>query len=226
MSSLKNSVSTQSQDDDLRLFRELLLRESEFAAREGIQAVPFESQDVPHFQRLSSEKRQEAIRQISETLAVYEEMVEENLSLRDNSQLLWRCMRRLKLTPQGDLFDKLTDEDIIVIFGADQKQIFRNLEFLRVSVLTLEELYTTEWYRYTRRDPRVAMQILELAGDLVSGKKTGTFDPGIEEHVIEQLGSSLGPSKLRLKINYVSTVTSAGKVAGIVVIERGWLVEE
>jgi hypothetical protein len=75
---------------------------------------------------------------------------------------------------------------------------------------------------HTRRDPRIAMQILEIAGDLMRGKKTGTFDPGIEEHVIEQLGSSLGPSKLRIKIDYVSTVTSEGKVAGIVVVERAW----
>jgi hypothetical protein len=226
MGNLRSHTSVQSQDDDLRLFRELLRRESEFAAREGIQVIPFESEDVPHFRRLSSEKQQEAIRQISETLAVYEEMVEESLSLRDNSQLLWRCMRRLKLVPQGDLFDKLSNEDVIVIFAPDQRQIFRNLEFLKLSILTLEELYTTEWYRYTRREDRIAGQILEVASYLLSGRKNGTFDPGIEEHTLEQMGSSLGPSKIRVKINYLSPAHTAGKITGIVVLERAWVIKD
>jgi hypothetical protein len=58
-----------------------------------------------------------------------------------------------------------------------------------------------------------------------SFKRTGTFDPDIEEHEIEQLGSQ-GSSKLRIKINSVAPITSDGKVVGIIVVERGWPVDE
>jgi hypothetical protein len=221
----RHQISAQTEDETLELFRTLLRQQCALVAREGITLVPFESEGIPHFRRLSIERRQEVLHQVSETVAVYDELLTESLSLRDNSQLLWRCLRRLKLVPSGDLFDKLTNEDIIVIFAPDQRQIFRNLEFLRHSILTLEELYTTEWYRYTRRDPGITQKIRELAADLSTGKKIGTFDPGIEEHVIEQVGSN-GPAKLRIKINYVSPVTSDGKIAGIVVVERGWPVED
>jgi hypothetical protein len=221
----RHQNSAQTEDESLELFRRLLRQECALVAREGITVLPFESEDIPHFRRLTSERQQEVIHQVSETVSVYDELLAESLSLRDNSQLLWRCLRRLKLIPSSDLFDKLTDEDIIVIFAPDQRQIFRNLEFLRHSILTLEELYTTEWYRYTRRDASITQKIRELATDLSTGKKTGTFDPGIEEHVIEQVGSN-GPAKLRIKINYVSPVTAAGKIEGIVVLERGWSVED
>jgi hypothetical protein len=72
----------------------------------------------------------------------------------------------------------------------------------------------------------IAGQIFEVASYLLSGRKNGTFDPGIEEHTLEQMGSSLGPSKIRVKINYLSPAHTAGKITGIVVLERAWVIKD
>lgn len=217
--------SVKSEVDSLELFRQLTRRKAELIAAEGIRAVPYLSEDLPHFSKLTPEKQKEALHQLSETVAVYEEIRAEGLSLCDNPTLLWRSLSRLKLVPCGDVFDKITKEHLVVIFGLDQRQIFRNLEFLRFSILTLEELYSTEWFRYTRRDSRVTEQLRILTHDIIWGKKSGTFDPEIEEHVIEQVGTAPGPVKLGLKIDYVSTLTADGQLAGIVAIERAWPIE-
>jgi hypothetical protein len=213
------------QPDFLDTFRRLSKRHCELVAKEGIQVLPFHDESLFFFGKLSPEKQQQVIHQLSETLSVYEAMRSESISLRDNPQLIWRSMSRSKLTPPGDLFDKITDQDIVVIFAPDQRQLFRNLEFLRHSILTLEELYATEWYRYTQRDPGIVQKLRRLADDIHSGRRTGTFDPEIEEHEIEQLGCQ-GTSKLRIKISTVAPITSDGKVRGIIVVERGWPLDE
>jgi hypothetical protein len=219
------SLNLQSSFDVLDAFRQLSKRHCELVAKEGIQILPFHDERLTFFSKLSSGKQLQVIEQLSETVSIYEAMRSESVSLRDNPQLIWRSMSRSGLTPPGDLFDKITDEDIVVIFAPDQRQLFRNLEFLRHSILTLEELCATEWYRYTKRDPRIVQQLRKLTEDITSGRKTGTFDPEVEEHEIEQLGSQ-GSSKLRIKISRVAPITSDGKVMGIIVVERGWPVDE
>jgi hypothetical protein len=222
---LKRKISQNSALGLSEQFRRLSLRMCELVAHEGIEILPYQSEELSHFNELSVDRQQIVIHQLFDTVSVYEEMSLESVSLRDNPQLIWRSMSRSGLTPPRDIFDKITSEDIVVIFAPDQRQLFRNLEFLRHSILTLEELYATEWYRYTKRDPTIVKKLRQLAADIGSGKKTGTFDPEIEEHVIEQLGSQ-GNSKLRIKINAVSPITSGGRILGIIVVERGWPVED
>jgi hypothetical protein len=138
------SLASQSSSDVLDTFRQLSTLHCELVAKEGVHILPFHDESLVFFGKLSPEKQQRVIQQLSETVSVYEAMRSDSVSLRDNPQLIWRSMSRSGLIPPGDIFDKITDEDIVVIFAPDQRQLFRNLEFLRHSVLTLEELCATE----------------------------------------------------------------------------------
>lgn len=209
--------------DRVAQFRELASLYAEYCREEGLRVVPFHSPDLPHFSRNSPERQEEAIRHLVIYLEVFEEMRAQKYSLRDSPKLLWRCLNRLGLTPQSDVFDKIGDGNVVEIYSTDQRQLFHNIKFWEYISFSIEQVFGTEWWVMSRRSEDVSRQIYELGVKLVTGEIAGTFMPNVPVHVVEEHGSPEA-NRFTVNIHHLSPVKANGQVAGVLVINTCCLI--
>jgi hypothetical protein len=198
-------------------FRELASLYAEYCEQEGLRVVPFHSAELPVFSALSAARQNEAIHCLTQYVEVFAELRAEKTSLRNSTMLLWRCLRRLGLTPQSDIFDKIGDENVVEIYSLDQRQIFHNLKFWEFISFTIEEVFGSEWWKLTRRDPKISEQLYEFAGKMATGQITVTTAPGIEEHLIEEIRGA-NPGRMMVNILYMSPLSANGQLAAIMAV--------
>jgi hypothetical protein len=115
--------------DPIVKFRSLLEYFVKIAAIEGTSVQPYSSPELLLFQKLDSTRQEETIRLLSRTLEVFDETRAEGYRLKDTPQLLWRCLRRLKMTPKSDVFDRISDTDVVEVYSSEYVGIFRNIQF-------------------------------------------------------------------------------------------------
>ena len=197
-------------------FKLLLDRYHAYLKEAGTQIRPYRSPDLPLFEALSIPNKQKAISEVKLVLEIFEEVKAEGKTLKDTPTLMWRSLRKLSLVPKSDIFQKIRDGDVVVIYATDHKQIFQNLRFLELVTITLEDVYCSEWFKYTKRPDWAQLALYEAGNSVFTGKVTETFDPQVPEH----LAVEVTDAEIRLKINvrYMSPVTSDNQVAGVIVV--------
>jgi PAS domain-containing protein len=204
-------------------FRELASLYADYCAQEGLRVVPFRSPELDVFSLLSEERQNEAIRCLTQYVEVFAELHGEKTSLRDSRTLLWRCLRRLGLTPQSDIFDKIGDDHVVEIYTLDQRQIFHNLKFWEFIGFTIEEVFGSEWWKLTRRPDKISEQLYEFGSKMATGQIDGTAVPDIEEHLVEEIRGA-SPSRMMLKVLYLSPLRSGGQLAAVMAVNSARIV--
>jgi hypothetical protein len=225
-----NNVSSLMKISDRALrFRELCLLYCEFMRREGITLRPFLDPSLPVFSSYDLKVQDQILLGITSDLEIFESMLGEGHSLRDTPKLVWRYLHKLGLTPQSDIFDKITDDDIVEVYLVEdgaQRQVFRNLKFLECVSFTIDQIFGADWRVTTTRDEKSAGKILELAVGVMTEKITGTLalDSLIEKHLLQEVDS---PElfTILIQIKYISPVKRNGKVAGAFVINHSEVVD-
>ena len=96
---------------------------------------------------------------IQAALEIFEETRADGYRLKDSPKLMWRAFRKLGWTPSPDIFDKMIEGDVVVIYSADQKQVFQNINFFDWVSITLEDLYATPWNQYSKRDSEIEKRL-------------------------------------------------------------------
>jgi hypothetical protein len=106
---------------------------------------------------------------------------------------------------------------VVCVYSPEHVQTFQNLRFLELVSLTIEEVYCSEWFKYTQR-PEWAIKAIIEAGSLVfSEKVVKTFDPGIPAHEAQEVATE-DEVRIRVKIKWMSPVTRDGRNAGVIVV--------
>ena len=200
-------------------FRQMCLHYAHLLAAEGKIVKPFHSSELPVFSALNAEQKQTAIDFIGSALVVFEETQAEGFRLSDSPRLLWRALRKLKWTPQSDVFDKIHETDVVTVYSAQQIQTFQNLNFFDWVSVTLEDLYAAPWHHYSRREAKCAELIYKHAIELFSGGRPSTFSPGIPEHYIEEVGTE-GLTKFYIDVHTFSPLKQDGQIVGALVLNR------
>jgi PAS domain-containing protein len=209
---------------EAKRFGRLALRYQEIANAVGIKLHPFRSPEMPLFLKATPEERKTATDFLETIVSIHEETISESEAPINTQQLLWRALRRFSLIPGPDIFSQITNEDVTLIYDESQRAIFWNLQFFKFSSLSVEELFFGHWYKFTKRSPEIQQKLYEMAVNVISGKITGSFIPGVPPHVVEEI-DTLECIKTIMEIPYGSVLTNNGKFGGILIVQKMRIIE-
>jgi hypothetical protein len=201
-------------------FLELAKSYTEVLAEQKIYLKATAVPDIcPIFDALSLDEKRDVIRRMDGDLALFAEVKNEGETLTDSPRLLWRYLVRAHLVPCSDIFDKIEKEDVVSVYDIKNRQIFQNMRFFELVSVTLEQLFCSPWYAYTKRPPEVEQQLYMTATSIMSGQIRTTVAPPAPEHFCQEVNTE-GLVKLSIKVKWASPVFSAGNTAAMIVINR------
>lgn len=206
------------------LFRLLSSEVSEIGRQVGVRIVPFRDPSLPFFSRMGEAHQTAALADLRSYLKVCRTVIASDGDLKDPITLTWNGIKEMNLRPSSDLFNHITDGDIVEIHNPEGIQIFRNFDFYACCSYSLEELYSFSWnYLYTR-DPRIIATIVKIATAIYNGSIRNTVVTNLPVHTIEELYSPF-KYKILAEVPFISPLfdKQTGKVAATVAIERGGL---
>lgn len=199
-------------------FRVLSVEIASMLAHEGKKVRPYLA-GLPYFSKLPTVRKQ----QIVEQLRFYRELCHSQLSegykLKDSQSFTWRAFRRLGLVPPSDLFNHISDDDIIEVYSRDQIQLFRNFAFFDFCSYTLEELHACEWWSLFERDIEVTQKILTETHRAFDGVEDAVFVPNVPTH---QLREARSPELIAMncEIRGMAPLYRNKRVEAIIVMEK------
>lgn len=185
----------------------------------GYKAKPFRN-DLPlRFESSSAAQKMRAIAYLDANIEILNECVASGESPKNSAQMLWRILRKIKATPEMDIFDKIEEGDVVEVYYDDHVQIFRNLEFFNYCSFTVDELLCGKWYNLYKRDFVSTLKMLRMAFKLLSRKLDVTTAWNVPEHIFDEVGSE---EKLRHSIilKYASPIKSQGHMIGAICTSR------
>lgn len=169
-------------------FKKQAIQLSAILASEGIKVSPFFA-GLPYFRKLTVQDQHEVIRSIRLYTDLCVEQIEEGYKLRDSTSFTWRAIRKFGLLPVSDLFNYISDEDIIEIYNNENRQMFRNLRYYDYCSYTLEELYSVEWWHLFSRENEITEQLLKEVTQVLSGEIKGVLHSSTAKHLVKELNS-------------------------------------
>ena len=207
-------------------FKENLLAFGLWLKGQGVNVRAFGSDSFNKFRLLTPEARWAAIGNFK----LYGEMLQSVLSEGQGVpvtgvQLLWHAVKRLGLIPPPDLFDKVTDDDVVEIYNSAFIQVFRNFKFFEISSYSLADVSIYEWRELYYRDPTVTGEIASLGIKVFKGELTGVVDTQIRPHILEE---TFSPElfKMRMRQKYFAPlIDSTGQVQAVVATSEVEVVE-
>lgn len=185
----------------------------------GIRFRPYQSEELPHFSRLRPDMQAIVLAYLEESLATWAESAANGESLNDSSRLLWRTLSRMRLTPQPDIFDKITDDCVVEIYTPEFRQIFRNLNFFRYFSCTLEELVSHPTHELAAFPREVLERLLEIAQRLGQGTITETFVPSIPPYVFQEI-AGIERLKVEVTLRHFSPIVENGRSIALIVVNN------
>lgn len=201
-------------------FMSIALNISEMLKEEGKTVRPFHP-GLPHFSKLSTEKKLNVIQQVRFYQELCHAQIAEGFRINDNLSFTWRAFKRLGLAPSSNFFSYITQDDIVEIYSKDQIQLFRNFAFFDVCSYTLEELHTYEWWTLFARDEVHTQMIIQEAVKTLSGDVHEAFVPDIPKHALKEIASAENFS-MDMEIRYMAPVYKNKQVEGLIVLERAY----
>ena len=136
-----------------------------------------------------------------------------------NSKKIWSALVNHSLVRGPEIFERFTDEDVVIIYQANQTIIFWNLQFFRFTNLTVEQIFFSAWHTVTKRDPEIQKKLYQMAVDVINGKITGTFIPDVPGHEVEELHTE-NPMRTWMELSWVSVLTRDRAFGGILVVQK------
>lgn len=193
-------------------------------AKNGITHIkPYQDPAVPRLLAHRDPRRAiETLRSYVEILAAADR---EGEDLNDSKRLLWRMLRKMRLSPLSDIFEKIESHHVLEIYTPDNWQIFRNLNFFRYVSLSIDEVATFYWPRDSKRHMKIHLDALAVAAQLRFGTLRKTLDVRTwPAHLIREL---VGEGWLiEIRLLYISPLRGpAREFLGLVINESKTLAE-
>ncbi|WP_413291110.1 hypothetical protein [Bdellovibrio sp. HCB337] len=214
------------QDDDQTLklrFTEISSALVDLLCIENIKTKAYRDEGLPHFSVLSTAKKIDVIDHLEVYYNLCAEHLSEGQALRDSKRFTWRALVKMGLAPFSDLLNRITEGDIVEIYGCDNTQLFRNLEFFDVCSYSIEELFCVEWYRLFQRDNKISDLIGQKVKELLDYKHPEGLEGPFPEHIVTEIFSDEKyQSKVFMKV--VAPLYQNKRIAAFICIERGHVV--
>lgn len=182
---------------------------------------------LPLFSALPLSSQLRVVTTLETMTEIYQQVIQENKSVRNNSAVIWAALKRYGLIPPSNFFDKIQDEDVIEVYSSDHHQMFANFRFFELCSYTLEQVYSLPWDQLWYRDP-AALQVMHKAVHQILSTPGNTAIP-LEEppHRVKELAS---PFKFELDYQIKCIAPLTDKVthqkAAYIAIEEGVILNE
>ena len=203
-------------------FKNLAQKLSMLLATEGIRCKPYDD-GLPYFSVLDDSKKAEINQHLQFTIDLCKEQMSDGYKLSDNLTFTWRVFRKLGWAPKSDLFNNITDEDVLEIYSLDNRQLYRNLRFYDYCSYSLEALHSLEWWNLWDRDAQVVEKLFETVSKIFSGEIRETVSPGVSQHVIKEKASA-DKLSISYEVRYISPLAYHGQTEGVIAVQRGQLI--
>ncbi len=130
---------------------------------------------------------------------------------------LWKLFKRINCAPADDLFDKISDEDIIEVYFTDHTPIFRSIKFYRETSYTVDEALCSTWYDFSKRSLIITLKVMRKVLTFIKKNHHLTMPYNVPGHVIEEVGTEF---QLRhwMQMKYISGAHKNGKLAAVISI--------
>ncbi len=204
---------------EAEIFRELALRYKEIGAKEGIRIIPFLSPEMPLFQKATPEERSKAIGYLTTIVDIHEETLAAGDQTLNTRKLIWRALSKLSLIPGPDIFNHFSDDDVVLIYQENQSALFWNIQFFKYTSLTVEQLFFCTWHEFTKRPAEIHQKLYEMAVNVLSGKITKNFIPGVPGHEVQEI-DTLESIRTWMEIPFGSVLTKNGVLGGILIVQK------
>lgn len=206
---LKNSAELDKNADLKSRFKSLCEELFKFGEREGVSITPYISENLIHFSSLDFETK----KIVTESLSIYVNICQQTIlsghSLSSSRQFTWSALKMYKLKPKSDLFNQLTEDQVIEFYNSDNIQIFRNFVFFKLCSYSIEDLYCRPWFELFYRDPGVTQTILSEFSKVFSRKVTDTFKTEIPDHDLKEINSAY-KNTVNMSVDFCSPLYSEG----------------
>ena len=224
-----STTETQSQlqgdfKDGEHQFRGLVERYATLLGEVGVRCVPFDDNNLPLYKKTRPEVQQNAVIFLQNALAVYEQIRMAGESFRNNKNLIWRTLNRLKLIPDSAIFDKISDDDVVEIYALpDHSHLAWNIRLLEQVSFTAEQLLCLPWWEIGSRPPEIMAKLQSVGAALSAGEQVTTVVSPVPKHLVQELGSR-ELLTIELEIKYISPLRQSGRNAAFMVINGSRIV--
>lgn len=183
----------------------------------GVKIIPYRDSELPHFKKLTEEKQLDVLRYLSHQRDFF--LMAQLDGLHPNSpQLVWRTLAKMGMTPQPDIFDKMTDENVVEVYHSDNTTSFKNLKFFEFISFSLEEIYCLTWMEQASISTAIYLIFIEMGARLKLGKINRTFAPRFSRY---QLREKLGEKRIfNIRVEWISPVSIDGKQSALIFVNR------
>lgn len=199
-SSTQKSIKNSFDGDSSSQFIEFAHKIASYAYQAGCTVTPFHQTDVPYFNSQSSEKKLEILAAMKVFVEICQLTLANDKRLNDTKALTWYALKHLNMRFTSDLFDKISDDDILEVYTYDNIQVFRNFKFLDLISYTIEDIFCRPWPElFVRHDLQKLSDVLAVIRKMATRQINETVS-------LEYLGAhqiSEAHSALRYKYNYI-----------------------
>lgn len=180
----------------------------------GIHMLPYDSSSNLHFRKRSKKDQKKILAYLDMSVETLNECIASGENAFDNKVLLWRVFKRIGGAPQDDIFDKISDDDLIEVYFPDHTPLFRNLKFYREFSYTVDQALCQTWYQASGRDLIVTFKVMKFALMFMRNAKR-TVAWIIPAHYVDEKGTSMLYRAL-VRLKFLSGVHSGGELKALI----------
>lgn len=181
----------------------------------GFNVSPHRDTEILNFEKCNLAQKKRAILYLDANLEILKECIASGENPNNSARLLWRILKKIKATPESDIFDKISENDVIEVYLDDHTQIFRNLEFFNHTSFTIDELLCGAWYKLYKRDFITTLKMMKMAFKFLTDRLKTTTAWNVPIHKFEEVGSSESLTQL-IELKYLSPIKNNGKRIGAI----------
>ena len=200
---------------ELKEFKILAVEYCNLINQFGFNVKPYRNFPVLHFERCSFTQKKRAILYLDANIEILKDCVASGENPGNSARMLWRILKKIKGTPEADIFDKIAETDVVEVYLDDHTQIFRNLAFFNYTSFTIDELLCGTWYKLYKRDFISTLKMMKMALRVLAGRLDSTKPWNVPAHVFYEVGSEEA-LKQSIQLKYLSPIKSHGKMMGAI----------
>lgn len=188
----------------------------------GLDIRPYRSLENLAFAKLPAEIQVKYLGHFRNYAEVMAETHGAGHDLRESKFLIWNMLNRLGYRAVDDVISKVTDNQIVEIYNAENIQVFRNLPFFKVCSYSIDEILSLPWWELYKRDDQISQKIFQYASQVLNGEIETTVQPDIPVHYLEEK-DSFNCHKMDIVVKLMSPLVSQSSGNAILVTEEATL---
>jgi len=157
----------------------------------GYPSRPYSRKSLQIYALMSATKKIEFKRQLDsmvKLLNVYNPDKNAAYDIHPEESAIDLALKFFGLEMRDDFWKVVSQNDILEIYNIDQIQIFRTLNFFKITGYSLLDMLTIEWFELWHRSSLVLQNFMKFSNDVYQSKLgPGVHPVNLPEHVVKEI---------------------------------------